>query len=145
MRRNVLVLSTMLGASVLFSGCATLFGGGSNQQINIQSKKDTLVNIYKVEPLKDKNSEELDTSDKKKEPQLIHSNLKLPATVNVNRESKDILIKPTNDECEELRVKKELNGWFWGDVIATSLVSTTTDAVTGAMWKYDENATVDCK
>lgn len=148
MKKSILMLGSILTASVLFTGCATLFGGGSNQQINIQSKKEVVVDIYKVEPLKDKNDVESDTENKSKtiEPQLIHSNIKLPSTVNVNRDSKDILIKPiTADECEELRVKKELNGWFWGDVIATSLVSTTTDAVTGAMWKYDENATVDCK
>ncbi|MCT7481800.1 hypothetical protein [Aliarcobacter cryaerophilus] len=42
------------------------------------------------------------------------------------------------------KVEKKLNPWFWGDVVATSLVSTTTDAVTGAMWKYDENVSLDC-
>ena len=140
MKKTILIVITTIITSVLLTGCATLFGGGSKQPINIQSNKEMLVNIYKVEELKD-----TDSDNEKKAPQLIHSNIKIPTTISVDRESKDILIKPVNEECQETRIEHEMNDWVWGDIIATSLASTTTDALTGAMWKYDENTIIDCQ
>lgn len=68
-----------------------------------------------------------------------------PTTISVGRENKDLLIKDIDGKCEDTRVKKETNDWFWGDVLALSLLSTTVDAVTGAMWEYDDNVTIECK
>lgn len=134
-------MSSVVAVSILFTGCATLFGGGSNQAINIQSSKSQTVDVYKVKTKKDANSGEVSVTGE----DLIHSNIQIPSSVNVNRDSKDILIKTKDGECKEQKVEKKLNPWFWGDVIATSLLSTTVDAVTGAMWKYDENVTLDCE
>lgn len=134
-------MSSVVAVSILFTGCATLFGGGSNQAINIQSSKSQTVDVYKVKTKKDANSGEVSVTGE----DLIHSNIQIPSSVNVNRDSKDILIKTKDGECKEKKVEKKLNPWFWGDVIATSLLSTTVDAVTGAMWKYDENVTLDCE
>lgn len=129
--RKIISLSLVVASAILFSGCATLFGGGSNQNINIMSKKETVVDIYKVD---------------EKEKIKIHSNVKVPSTINVNRSNDNILIKPIEDsECNEYVVEKKTNGWFFGDVLALSLLSTTVDAVTGAMWEYDEHAELVCK
>ena len=143
MKRKVLTLALGTSCAIMMTGCATIFGGGDNQAINIKSDKQMMVDIYKVESKKD-NGE--DTSKKEtKEPELIHKNITIPSSVNIERSNKDILIKPTNNECGEKRVEKKLNPWFWGDVVATSLLSTTVDAVTGAMWEYDDNVTMDCQ
>ena len=48
MKKMLLMTSLVAASATLFTGCATLFGGGGTQQINIQSKKDTTVNVYKV-------------------------------------------------------------------------------------------------
>lgn len=141
MKKSLLIMSSVVAVSILFTGCATLFGGGANQSINIQSSKSQTVDVYKVKTKKDANSGEVSVTGE----DLIHSNIQIPSSVNVNRDSKDILIKTKDGECKEKKVEKKLNPWFWGDVVATSLVSTTTDAVTGAMWKYDENVTLDCE
>jgi hypothetical protein len=69
--------------------------------------------------------------------------VKVPAIVTITRENKDILIK-TSDKKTKL-VKKKINPWFLGDVLATSPLSTTVDLVTGAMWKYDDNVNINCK
>lgn len=130
--KKYLSLLLLVVSSVMFSGCATLFGGGSNQNINIVSKKEAVVDIYKVD---DKNKE-----------RKIHSKVKVPSTINVQRSNENIVIKPSeNSECNEYVVEKKTNGWFFGDVLALSLLSTTVDAVTGAMWEYDEQLELDCK
>lgn len=141
MKKSLLIMSSVVAVSILFTGCATLFGGGANQSINIQSSKSQTVDVYKIKTKKDEKSGETSIIGE----DLIHSNIQIPSSVNVNRDSKDILIKTKDGECKEKKVEKKLNPWFWGDVLATSLVSTTTDAVTGAMWKYDENVTLDCE
>jgi hypothetical protein len=140
MRKTIILVSSAVVTSFLFTGCATLFGGGANQAINIQSSKTQTVDVYKVKTKKDEENGEVKVVGE----DLIHSNIQVPSSVNVNRDTKDILIKSKDGECKEKKVEKKLNPWFWGDVVATSLVSTTTDAVTGAMWKYDENVSLDC-
>lgn len=141
MVKKILMTSSIVGASILFTGCATLFGGGSTQTINVQSSKTTTVDMYKIKTEKNQETGEI----KETERTLINSNLQVPASINVNRDSKDVLIKPKDDNCKEVTATGSMNNWVWGDIIATSLVSTTTDAVTGAMWKYDDNVTLDCK
>lgn len=144
MKRNLLVTGCLLvSSSVLFSGCATLFGGGDRQSLNIISDKPSTVNIYKVKHI-DENATHDDSNKSKISPVMIHSNVLVPSTLNVDRDSDDILIQTPNGECKDRKVPRTLNGWFWGDVIATSLLSTTVDAVTGAMWKYDENVILEC-
>ena len=142
MKKSLVMASLVVAStSILFTGCATLFGGGSSQIINVQSSKTTTVDMYKIKTEKDQ-----DTGiEKEKERVLINSNIQVPSTISVNRDSKDILIKPKDDNCKEITAKGTMNNWVWGDIIATSLLSTTVDAVTGAMWKYDENVTLDCK
>jgi len=142
MKRKVLTLAVAVSSSIMMTGCATLFGGGSNQAINIKSDKEMLVDIYKVEPQKKNDDGEVKKSTK--EPELIHKGISVPGSINVQRSSKDLLLKPTNSECEGQRVENNLNPWFWGDVVATSLLSTTVDAITGAMWEYDKDVTLEC-
>ena len=142
MKKSLVMASLVVAStSILFTGCATLFGGGSSQIINVQSSKTTTVDMYKIK------TEKYQEKKKKKEKErvLINSNIQVPSTISVNRDSKDILIKPKDDNCKEITAKGTMNNWVWGDIIATSLLSTTVDAVTGAMWKYDENVTLDCK
>jgi len=144
MKRQILTLAIAVSSSIMMTGCATMFGGGSTQAINIKSDKEMLVDIYKVEA-ETKNADAETIKKKTKKPELMHKNVKVPSSINVQRNNNDILIKPVNDECGEQRVKKEMNDWFLGDVLALSLLSTTVDAVTGAMWEYDDNVTMECK
>ena len=141
MKKIVMSSLFVASATMLFTGCATLFGGGSTQTINVQSSKTTTVDMYKIKTEKNQETGEI----KETERTLINSNLQVPASINVNRDSKDVLIKPKDDNCKEVTATGSMNNWVWGDIIATSLLSTSVDAVTGAMWKYDDNVTLDCK
>lgn len=130
MNKFLYVALPLVGA-VIFSGCATLFGGGGKQQITINAEKSISGKIGYI-------TEDNATI-------INQQQFTTPATVTVIREDKDIMITSDSNEFEPVKVEKKLNPWFWGDVLATSLVSTTTDVVTGAMWKYDENVTIPTK
>ena len=130
MKKTLYVALPLVGA-IMFGGCATLFGGGGKQQIAITAEKPISGKIGYI-------TEDNATI-------INQQQFTTPATVTVIREDKDIMITSDSNEFEPVKVEKELNPWFWGDVIATSLVSTTTDIVTGAMWKYDENVTIPNK
>ena len=129
--RKKLIIALPLVSAMMFSGCATLFGGGGKQTISIKSDKALSGTIGYL-------------SDDNKT--IINKQaFSTPATVTVIRENKDLIIESNNGEFKPVTVEKQTNPWFWGDVIATSLLSTTVDAITGAMWKYDENVTIPTK
>jgi len=120
MKRKILI-ATSIATTIMFSGCATLFGGGGQQSITINSST----------PMEGK----LTYADGKG----IQKNFTTPTTIIVERRSKDLKITSKNNDFEPVTVEKRMNSWVWGDILATSPLSTTTDAVSGAMWEYDEN------
>lgn len=144
MTKKILMTSSIIGASILFTGCATLFGGGSTQSIHVQSSKNTIVDIYKVKTKKDESTEKIIVDEKV----LLLSNVQAPTSISVNRDNKDILVEPKDPNCKEVNSKGSVNGWFWVNILGApvgTFLSSTTDAVSGAMWTYDENIQVDCK
>lgn len=133
MNTKVLTLATGISFGIILTGCATVFGGGSKQDMMIKSSSNKSEN-FSLHYIDDKN---------------ITSNaiqtFQTPANITIGRENKDIVIKNKDNKCEELRVKREINPWFFGDVAALSLLSTTVDSVTGAIWEYDNNITIECQ
>ena len=127
MKRN-LFIAIPLASIIMFSGCATVLGGGAKQQITINSSKSMNVSLGYAS---DDNKTAIN-------PQRITA----PATITMVRDNKNLLLTSDDNEFEPMIVEYEMNPWVWGDVLMTSLVSTTTDAVTGAMWKYDDNITI---
>jgi len=125
------LIALPLVSAIMFSGCATVLGGGAKQKITINSSKPMNISLgYASDDNKTATSAQRATT---------------PATITINRENKNLLLTSDNKEFEPVVIEKELNPWFWGDVLMTSPVSTTTDAVTGAMWKYDDNITISEK
>ena len=129
MKKGLLIALPLVGA-VMFSGCATLFGGGGQQKISINS--DSTKRLRAEVSYADGSS-----------PQY----LTIPGTITVDRSHKDIIIKSKNDTFEPKTVKKHVNGWFFANILGlglggATLLSSTTDAATGAMWKYDDAVTV---
>lgn len=143
MLKKILMASSVAAASVLFTGCATLFGGGGTQSIHVQSSKNTTADVYKVKMKKEEGTEKAAVDEKV----LLLSNVQVPTSISVNRDSKDILIEPKDNSCKEATDKGSVNGWLWVNILGglSGILSTSTDASSGAMWKYDENVTLDCK
>ena len=115
----------------MFSGCATILGGGGKQKITVISSNPMNVRIGYA------------SNDNKTSTDA--QSFTTPATITMVRENKNLLLTSDNNEFEPVIIEKKLNPWFWGDVIMTSLVSTTTDVVTGAIWKYDDNIIIPKK
>jgi hypothetical protein len=118
-KQNILVGLVFVGSTVFFSGCATLLGGGGAQSISINSDK----------PLK--------ASLKYTDGTGIQY-FTTPATVRVDRRSKDIVIESKDDKFNPYTVKSELNPWFFGNIIFGGVLGSTTDSISGAAWRYDE-------
>ena len=129
--KRKLLMAIPIASMVLFSGCATVLGGGGKQQITINS----------TSPMNARMGYASDDNKTSTDAQSFTT----PATITMIRDDKNLLLTSDNNEFEPIVVEKKLNPWFWGDVVMTSLVSTTTDAVTGAMWKYDDNITIPVK
>lgn len=128
MKNSKYVLVATL-SSFIFSGCATLFGGGGDQVIYIDSDKPYKGKIYHI--------------DKPYQSQEFIS----PDTMYIERRNKDILITSPDKEFETILVESNVNNWFWlnfaGFIYGS--YSSTTDFVTGAAWKYDEVVNIDSK
>lgn len=118
MKKNLLITSAIL-ASILFTGCATILGGGNSQTISLNSSKA----MKGTMTFSDGSGQQHFTT---------------PATLSVERKSKDIILTSRDGEFNKSIVKSNINGWFFGNLISGGLVGSTTDMVGGAAWKYDE-------
>jgi len=129
MKKSLLLVS-LVGMGVLFSGCATLVNKDT-QAIYLNGVNNEKVIIGHTEDNSTIN-----------DPQLVT----LPAMVVVKRENKNLLIKSKNGKCKKI-VPKKISGWFFANIWALpggTLLSSTTDYSTGAMWKYDDIVNVSC-
>lgn len=124
--KNKVILMSLLAASVMFSGCATLLGGGGSQTININSNKPAKGSLSYT----DGEGVQYFTA---------------PATLNVDRRNKDILIKSDDDKFHATTVKSNINPWFWGNIVLGGLIGSTTDSISGAAWKYQETVTISAE
>lgn len=119
-------LMLALMAVTVLSGCSSIVKG-SRQIINIS------------------------TSTGKQAPAIITTDegqqtLTLPHAVTVKDSSKDIVVNIKETKCNNPSstvIHSRLHPWFWGNIILGGVIGSTTDAVTGSMWAYDENTIVD--
>lgn len=127
MKKTLLIssLSAMLIALSL-SGCATILGGGTKQTISINA----------AEPV---------------EGQLQYADgegvqyFTAPATLQVERRSKDIIVKSRDGSFDDQVIKSDLNPWFFGNIIFGGLIGSTTDLADGAAWRYDDTTNLQTK
>ncbi|MDR3347147.1 MAG: hypothetical protein LBN32_00895 [Helicobacteraceae bacterium] len=109
-----------------FSGCATLVGGGGIQSVNLQ------------------------TSDGKQTEATITSAsgtqiVTLPTAITVKRGNAPLAVsvkETATTDASNFSQKPKINPWFFGNIITGGLPGSTTDAVTGSMWTYDQNIVV---
>lgn len=125
MNKNIYI-AISLASVMIFSGCATILGGGTKQTISINSDK----------PMKGTMTY-ADGSGVQ--------NFTTPATLNVERKTDDIKLASVNGEFDDVQIKSDLNPWFLGNLIFGGLPGSTTDSVGGAAWKYDETVNLNTK
>lgn len=112
-----LLMAAGLAALFALSGCATLFGGGSHQKLTFDSAPEGAT-VYM-------DGQQLGVT---------------PLTADVHRD-KGVVISFKKDGYNSVSVTADthLNPWFWGDVIATSLLSSIVDTATGSTVKYTQD------
>lgn len=127
--KKILYVALPLAGTIMFSGCATLFGGGEKQTISVNSDK----------PMKATLSYEDGSSPKY---------FTTPATLSVERKNKKVKVFSESNEFELVEVDNKVNGWFWVNILGApggTVISSITDAATGSMWKYEDTVTVQSK
>jgi len=127
---NNIFSSILLLISLMFSGCATLFGGGGHQHIYINGNTDK--NMKAVVRYSDGSG-------------IKH--VSIPGKVLVDRKEQDIVIESTGNEFDTYIVASELNPYFVPNFLGSlfGFISTTVDSSSGAMWVYDEAVIVNEK
>lgn len=62
---------------------------------------------------------------------------KTPLTVNLQKKSEQSLVF-SKDGYKTLSMELEtsINGWFWGNIVLGGLIGSTTDGITGSVYKY---------
>jgi len=65
-----------------------------------------------------------------------------PSIVTVKR-GEDLILKSSKCDGQTL-VSKKINPVFFVNVLSGGAFGSTTDYATGSMWKYDENAHLQC-
>ncbi len=117
-KRGVVGICVAAVAVSLFSGCATIMSG-KQQKISITSYPDgAAVSI---------NGREVCGAT--------------PCVVPLDRSKDSVTVKVTKPGYEPAvrEIGTDMNGWLLGNIIFGGLPGTTTDAVSGSMYKYDVN------
>jgi len=113
-------LLLVTGAIMLtFSGCATILDG-TTQKISINSNPSDL----KVK--------------------VGEQTVVTPAVITVKRENKDKIINVSGKCNKTIMLNKKLNPTFFVNILSGGAFGSTTDYVSGAMWKYDDNININC-
>lgn len=66
-----------------------------------------------------------------------------PASIVLERSDYDkanVIFKKEGYEDQHSTIETSLNMWFWGNVLCGGLIGSSTDAATGAMWKFAPNS-----
>jgi len=112
-----------LTSMFMLSGCATMFGGGGEQEVKIQSNKPVKIAISYSNG-------------------VLITNTTAPTTIQVSRKNTSLIIKSVNNEFDPIRLDSETNPWAYFNIVwgVWGLSSyTSTDRNNGSAWRYEEN------
>jgi hypothetical protein len=139
--KNILLLIFL---PVIVCGCATMVDG-STQKISIDSNPQGATILVGVRVKSGHEMREVQTKSgrKKLKKMPVYQILnkreagKTPAQVIISRKDGAILLEKEGYEAVEVPLVRGTNPAVWLDVLATSLLSTSIDASTGAINEYD--------
>jgi hypothetical protein len=66
-----------------------------------------------------------------------------PASIFLERSDYDkanVIFKKEGYQDQQATIQTSLNMWFWGNVLCGGLIGSSTDAASGAMWKFSPNS-----
>ncbi|MCH5313218.1 MAG: hypothetical protein J1E28_02300 [Helicobacter sp.] len=116
------ILGIVALSGVIFAGCGTISNRPSQKvAITTSNGKPVIATI---------------------QGKFIDSKVELPAQVKISRaKGATISVRSEDNPCYEdtklvIAGKEKVSGWFWGNIIWGGFTGSTTDAVTGGMWRY---------
>ncbi len=120
------ILVALLVCSML-SGCASIVKG-RNKNVNIMTStgEEVEVNVVSASGMQ---------------------SIVVPSVVSLKKDNQDITITVKETQCLRSStsiVSSEIEPWFLGNVFSggIGIFGSSTDALTGAMWTYDDNIVV---
>ncbi len=116
-----------LNIILFLSGCATIVGGGSTQQVNFDSKPQGAKILVGKQG---KNGEITD---------LLDTGQVTPSFVVLERSKAVVILQKEGYEDIQVALTKTTNGWFFGNFFIGGLLGSSIDSSTGAINKYDPN------
>lgn len=119
------ILLGLVGLAMLaLAGCATLVGGGPTQEINISSAPEGA----KIWTGKLKG---------KKVIELVDTGLTTPSNITIRRTGVVVVLKKEGYKDTNVVLTRNVNGWFFGNIIIGGLLGSSIDLSTGASQKFD--------
>lgn len=68
-----------------------------------------------------------------------------PGVIMMQKTGQDQVLVAEGNGCQHSTVvQKEVEPWFWGNIVFGGLLGSTTDNATNKMWTYQENVTISC-
>ena len=110
-----------------FCACATISGGGGRQTVNLMTNDGKQANAKVI------NGANIYTT-------VLPTALSIKRTgglIAVNVEGNETTVATTTN------LAPHVNGWFWANISSGGALGSSTDLVTGAAWKYDDNAIIN--
>lgn len=126
MKNKIYSLITVGLLTIVITGCASIVGGGSTQEVNFDSNPAG-AEIW------------MGQLEDEKVVNLVNSGNVTPSNVIVNRKNVVVILKKEGYEDTNVVMMKTMNGWFWGNIIIGGLLGSSIDSSTGAMHKFDPN------
>jgi hypothetical protein len=118
-------IGLLIVVASFFTGCASIMSG-PKQSVMIDSEpKGATVTI----------GEEM-TRDHKKIMAVSNIAGVTPITVTIPRKDGMIEISKEGYRTQQVELVRSMNAWFLGDVVLTSLLSSSIDTSTGALYEY---------
>lgn len=118
---NIRRLGVICLAMIFLSGCAS-----------VMTENSKLVNLRTSN-----NQEAVVTVDR--------GTYTIPTVVTFVKDGEDKLIETDAEDCQKATVAhKELEGWFWGNILIGGVIGSTTDSTGDKMWTYADSVTITC-
>ena len=130
-----LCFAVMAFVPLILTGCSTMFTG-IHQKVQVRTYHPEagtkLDNVAKFDVISDGY-------------RVKHEGIEAGENITVHRKSAPVVVRVVESACikpSEERFEAGIHPAVIGDVVATSLLSTSIDSSTGAAWRYDETLTV---
>lgn len=117
--KKIYLATTIVASAIFFSGCATIMSG-NKQDISITSYPDgAKVKINGADVCG-----------------------ATPCKVSLERKKENAVVSIEKDGYQSItrEIPSDMNGWLIGNIIFGGVFGTTTDAMSGSMYKYENSA-----